>query len=199
MKVRPDREMKDLLVKLGEANGLMKERRWEEARKIYLHGRSYARKRKLPYGELAWCLCVCLDNLGEVEAAFRMAVEAVDQDPFSPQVRESFHVVARRLGDKLAATVEDPATPARYALLAENDAAESADHLAMAKHLIFAGEPSHAAELLEALTTLAPNLGEPWRLRAQLARSQGLEEEAERMEFEALAIENAVAAGVEVR
>lgn len=200
MKIRPNREMKELLGELKHAEDLGNQGQWSEARDILMRGRSVARSKGLPYGRIAWILCICLDNLGQVEEAMRMAVEAIDQEPLVPDYRGSFGVIASRLRDLLAAAeVGDPATPAHYALLTQNDAAESETHVAMARHLVAAGDASAAEEILEAVTTLAPNSGAAWRLRADIARTQSLEEKAIGFEFEALAIENAVEAAVETR
>lgn len=200
MKVRPNREMKELLGEIKRAEDLANDRHYEQARDILLRARSVARTQGLPYGRIAWTLCVCLDYLGHVEEALRMGVEAIDQDPLVPDFRRSFLVVARRLRDIVAASeIGDPATPAHYALLTENDAAENDTHVCMARHLVAAGDATAAAKILEAVTTLSPNSGDAWRLRAEIARSQGLNEAAIGFEFEALAVENAVNAAVETR
>lgn len=200
MKIRPNRELKNLLMELNRAEGLANRGEWSEALDILMRGRSVALAKSLPYGRIAWALCVCLDNLGQPEDALRMAVEAIDQDPLVPDFRGSFHIIAGRLREIVAAAkVDDPATPARYALLVDNDAAESETHVAMARHLMAAGGASAVEGLLEAVTTLAPNCGSAWRLREELARSQSREEEASGCEFEALAIENAIEAAVEIR
>lgn len=197
MKVRPNREMKNLVADIKRAEEFLNEGKLNEAHEILMRARGIARTQGLPYGRIAWNLCICLDYQGRVEEALRMAVEALDQDPLAPGVRSSFLIVSKRLREIVAAAeVGDPATPVHYALLAQNDAAESDTHVAMARHLLAAGDASAAEELLESVTTLAPNCGSAWRLRADLARSQSREEEAGQYEFEALAIENAIESAV---
>lgn len=155
--------------------------------------------RRLPYGLIAWRLCICLDNLGDVEDAFRAAVEAIDQDPLAHPFRRSFAVVAHRLRDIVAAAeAGDPTVPRQYALLVENDAAEDDTHVAMARLLVHAGEAAQTARLLDAVSTLSPTCAQAWRLRAEAARSLGNEDDAARCDFEAMASENAVEAAVQV-
>jgi len=199
MKTRLNREMKNLHGELKRADDLMDKEQWAQARDILRRGRAAARKGGLPYGLIAWRLCICLDNLGEVEDAFRAAVEAIDQDPLAHLFRHSFTVVAHRLRDIVAAAeIGDPAVPRQYALLVENDAAEDDTHVAMARHLVRAGEAVQAVRLLDAVTTLSPNFAEAWRLRAEVARVLGNEDDAARCEFEAIATENAVDAAVQM-
>lgn len=195
MKTRLNREMKNLLGELKRADDLMDKEQWAQARDILRRGRAAARKEGLAYGLIAWRLCICLDNLGEVEDAFRAAVEAIDQDPLAHPFRHSFTVVGHRLRDIVtAAEIGGPAVPRQYALLVENDAAEDDTHVAMARHLVHAGEAAQAARLLDAVTTLSPNCAEAWRLRAEVERSLGNEDDAARCDLEAMASEDVDAA-----
>lgn len=199
MKTRPNREMKNLLMELKRADDLMEKEQWAQARDILRRGRATAREQGLPYGLIAWRLCICLDNLGDVEDALRAAVEAIDHDPLAHPFRNSFHIVAHRLRGMIAAAeIGDPAVPRQYALLVENDAAEDDTHVAMARHLFHAGEAAQAARLLDAVTTLSPTCAPAWRLRAEVARSLDDEDAATRCDFEAMASENAVNCAVEV-
>lgn len=200
MKIRPNREMKTLLMELLRAEALMRQEQWNEARELLTRARGYARAQGWPYARIAWSLCVCLDSLGQVEEALRMVVEAIDQDPLATDYRSSFFVVAERLRDLVEKAEEgDPATPARYAMLVEHDAAEAETHVAMARHLLAAGDEPAAAELLEAVTTVAPSCSAAWLLRGELARKQGLTEEADRCGGEALMIALSIKASVRTR
>jgi len=188
MKLRLDRELKDLVGALAQADHLAREGNWAEARDRLQNGRATARRLGLPYARIAWRLCVALDNLGEVEEAFRMALEAIDQDPLAPEYRLSFTIVARRLRERVESLVpQDPSIPRLHALLAANDEADESTHLAMARHLVMQGDLAGARRLLEAVTTVSPNCADAWSLLAEVNAKLGDEEARSRCEVEATA------------
>lgn len=151
-----------------------------------------AKRLGLPYARIAWELCIVLDNLGETEEAVQMGVEAVDQDPLAPEYRHSLFLATEKLKSEVSGLdPEDPSIPRLHALLAANDAAEEDTHIALARHLLVRGEGAQARRLLEAVTTLAPNCTEAWRLQAQVNEAVGDDEARDRCEFEALAAQSA--------
>lgn len=197
MKIRPNREMKELHGELQQAHEHMQAARWTEALELLMRGRAYAKENGFPYSKIAWQICICLDSMEELEEALLMSIEAVDQSPLDPDLRGSFLIIARRLREQVeAANVDDPATPARYKLLSECDAAETGTHVAMARHLAHAGEEDAAAELLEAVTTVEPTCAPAWRAWAEIARARGKHDEVLEYELEAIASEQAIEAAV---
>jgi len=195
MKHRLDRELKQKAAEMQQAEELMEKGDFVQAVELMRGVRAEARKRRLPHGMVSWRLCVFLDHLDDLEEAFVMAVEAVDQDPLSASIRNSFHIIAKQLRDRLAAPDREPAdptTPRLYSLLSENDAAEDSTHLAMARFLVQSGDAAGARRLLDAVTVLSPNCAGAWALLESVAKGVGDEELAKKCEVERLAIEAAL-------
>jgi hypothetical protein len=120
-----------------------------------------------------WCLAVASDNLEDHENSTRYIQEAIALDPLSPQLRQSFEIIARNVRQAMTAqerAVHDPEIRVLYEMLLRMSEADLDCHLRMVDHHIAFEELREARELLEALAGVFPASPRVWDLLDRLAQ-----------------------------
>jgi tetratricopeptide (TPR) repeat protein len=176
MRTFPDLRMRELVCDVQQAQQLLDQNSYKEAKELFMSVRARARKLGMESSYLAWGLAIAHDYLGELEMAFEAISEAVTHDPLNVAVFRSFDHIALRLRAALAEVTrapDDPSTPQIYALLQGAGEADVSSHLAMARHLGHAGKHADAMRILDAVTLLAPLSKDGWDGKAALARAMG--------------------------
>jgi predicted Zn-dependent protease len=137
-----------------------------------------------------WALAVANDCLGEVEVAFKLISEAAVMDPLDVNIEKSLSIIVARIRHILIDRNRDPAddsTPRLHALLVQGGMADELVHLAMARYLAAVGKAGEAMKFVEAVLLLSPTCRDAWVVKAELAKTLGLADEAVAAEAEASA------------
>jgi len=133
-------------------------------------------------------IAIALDEMGELEMAWKELEKAMRADPLALPLRHSFEIVANRVRAALVApdrAAGDPSTPRLYGLLVQAGEADLGAHIAMARYELASGQPAGARERAVAVTKLFPASKEAWKLLAEVARAQGDDLTAAGAELEA--------------
>jgi hypothetical protein len=97
-------------------------------------------------------------------------------DPIATEGLRSHDIIAANLRRTLADPVraaDARDTPRLYRLLVDAGEADTASHVAMARHHLHAGKNERALALLESVVALAPACEEAWRALADAAKTSG--------------------------
>lgn len=176
-----------MLDELRRGNDLYREDR-AAALEVYRAVAAEATRLGLDSAYLCWVIAIALDEMGELEMAWKQIEKAMAADPLALPVRHSFEVIAGRVRAALAAPGRDAAdasTPRLYDLLVQAGEADLGAHLAMARYELATGRVADARERAVAVTKLYPASREAWKLLADVARAQGDEVTAASAELEA--------------
>jgi tetratricopeptide (TPR) repeat protein len=165
-------------------------REYEEARKLAENITAGLARVGLGSAHISWVRAVLFDYLGELEQAFRLAMEAITLDPVEPNYEKSFCIIVDKLRRALLDPERDPAdesTPRLHAMLVQAGKADDLVHVALARHLAEVGKGEEALTVLDAVVRLSPVCGDAWTVKAVIARDLGREEEALAAQAEAAA------------
>jgi hypothetical protein len=161
---------------IGQARELRRQGDSSGARSILEQVAMDAHRGGVRSSQLSWLLAVVCDETGDLPAAFDHIHRAIDEDPLSPEARESLQILLTRvrasLSDRTRAQ-DDPSTPVLYRILVREDRTTVAPHLAMARWLAATDQMDEAVNLARATTQLYPGSVKAWRQLVKLAVATG--------------------------
>ncbi len=183
-----DPKFKELDIVNRQAQELLDKGDWAGGLKAFQEVAERARALGIDTSWASWGLAICHDNLGDHGMAFESMRESLRIDPLNLGKQATYDQIVQHMRAALASpdrAEDDPTTPALYEQLARAGEADVGAHLAMARHLIAAGDADQAFDLLHAVNLLYPGHRQAWERKAAAARLTGHEELAVQAEIEA--------------
>ena len=157
---------------IEQARALQRQGDLEGARNVLEQVATDARRGGVRSSHLYWRRAAVCGKLDDLPAAFGHIHRALEEDPLSPEVIESYQMLLAHLRSILgspARAVDDPSTPELYRILLREERSTIAPHLAMAKWLAEGDRMGEAIDLARAAANLFPGSVKAWRLLAKLA------------------------------
>jgi hypothetical protein len=161
-----------LTAEIARGHHLISQGDFQVARELLRGCLAAARRAGVEAPEVLWGLAVCSDHLGHFADALQYMRAALDKEPVSPRFRHSWRVIIGRVRQALLDPVRpetDADIPELHRLLTEEEAADPACHLRLARFLLATDRARDACVLLEALCQLFPSLSEGWALLRRAA------------------------------